>query len=343
MYSLIHHGKRSIELQKWCNSSVSVKLVHNVFSAFSNYFSSASTVSHKDGRKGKTFTVSYLVGTLGLTTKLAESISRKVSFEKKGNPDSVLNLLNGYGFTDSQRFEASLKKVVDKGFDPTSSKFMQALHVVYRSSDKTIEEKVDVYKRLGFAAGDVWEMFKKWPFALKFSEKKITQTFETLKRCGLLENEVMSLLKRNPQFIRISEENIVSSVETLTGLGFSRDEFALMIKRYPQCIGFSAETVKKKTEFLVKKMKWPLKSLVSHPQVFGYSMEKRIVRRCNVIEALMSKGLLGDGSELTPMSSVLACTDETFLNRYVRKHDDKELVPELMAIFTRVHKAGLEQ
>ncbi|CAH2047978.1 unnamed protein product [Thlaspi arvense] len=216
-------------------------------------------VSHKDGRKGKTFTVSYLVDSLGLTTKLAESISRKVSFEEKGNPDSVMGLFRSHGFTDSQISDIA----------------------------------------------SLWEMFKKWPFALKFSEKKITQTFETLKRCGLLENEVMSLLKRNPQFIRISEEDIVNSVETLIDLGFSRDKFALMIKRYPQCIGFSAETVKKKTEFLVKKMKWPLKSLVSHPQVFGYSMEKRIVPRCNVIEALMSKGLLGDRSELTPMSSVL--------------------------------------
>ncbi|CDY19514.1 BnaC09g13890D [Brassica napus] len=406
MYSLILHVKRSnTELEK---------LV----------FSSATTLS----RKGQNFTVStYLIESLGFTTKLAESISKKVSFEDQGiNPDSVLTLFRSYGFTESQistiitdypklllldaenslapklkflhsmkgastsefteivstvpkllgkrgdktlsvyydfvrdvihkcqvlshsslpqgnlenkirnvtalrelgvpqrslfhllvsryqpvcgkeRFQESLKKVVEKGFDPTTSKFVQALHVVYQLSDRTVEEKVDVYKRLGFSVEDVWDMFKKWPNSLKFSVKK----------------------------------NIASSIETFLGLGFSNGEFAMMIKRYPVCIGFSAETVKKKTEFLVEEMDWSLEAVVSHPQVFSYSMGKRMVPRCSVIKALMSKGLLG--SELPSVCSVLACTDKMFLRRYVRKHNDKGLVAELMAIFTRVHKACLEQ
>uniref|UniRef100_M4EE57 Uncharacterized protein n=1 Tax=Brassica campestris TaxID=3711 RepID=M4EE57_BRACM len=145
-------------------------------------------------------------------------------------------------------------------------------------------------------------------------------------------------------FIRINTmgyKTDESSIETFLALGFSRGEFAMMIKRYPVCIGFSAETVKKKTEFLVEEMDWSLEAVVSHPQVFSYSMEKRMVPRCSVIRALMSKGLLG--SELPSVCSVLACTDKMFLRRYVRKHDDKGLVAELMAIFTRVHKVGLVQ
>ncbi|KAL1226111.1 Transcription termination factor MTERF5 [Cardamine amara subsp. amara] len=449
MYSLKLHGKKFFELQKWRNLRVSVNLVQNA-SAFSNSFSSTAS----DGRKEKTYTVSYLVDSLGLTTKLAESISRKVSFEDKANPDSVLNLLRSYGFTDSQissivtiyprllmldaekslgpklqslqsrgassyelteivstvpkilgkrgvksisvcydfvkgiieadksskleklchsfpqgkkenkirnisvlrdlgvaqrllfpllisdsqpvcgkqRFEESLKKVVDMGFDPATSKFVEALRVIYRMSDKTIEEKVNVYKRLGFGAADVWAIFKKWPSVLSYSEKKITHTFETLKRCGLLKHEVLSLLKKHPKCICSSEQKIVNSIETFLGLGFSRDEFAMMVKRYPQCLDYTAETVKKKTEFIVKKMNWPLEALVLIPQVFGYSLEKRTVPRCNVIKTLMSKGLMGDGSETPPMSSVLTSTDQAFLRRYVMKHE--ELVPELMVIFT---------
>ncbi|CAL9237828.1 unnamed protein product, partial [Arabidopsis halleri] len=49
---------------------------------------------------------------------------------------------------------------------------------------------------------------------------------------------------------------------------------------------YSAESVKKKTEFLVKKMNWPLKAVVSNPSILGYSMEKRIVPRCNIIKNL---------------------------------------------------------
>ncbi|KAL1226102.1 Transcription termination factor MTERF15 [Cardamine amara subsp. amara] len=457
MYSMILHGKRLVQLQKWPNLRVSVKLVQNGF-AFSNSFSSATAtatdVSLRVGRKGKNFTVSYLVDSLGLTSKLAESISRKVSFEDKVNPDSVLSLLRSYRFTDSQissiitdhprllildteksiapklkflqtrgassseltqivstvpkilgmkegkslsryfdivkeiieadksskflklchslpegskqenkirnvsvlrelgmpqkllfsllisdsravcgkeNFEESLKKVVEMGFDPTTSKFVEALHVFYQMTDQTIEEKFNVYKRLGFDVGDVWAIFKKWPFALKFSEEKITQTFETLKKCGLNENEVLQVLKKYPQFIRTSEQKILNSIETFLGLGFSREDCVMIVKRFPMYIGLSEETVTKKMEFLVKKMNWPLKSVVSNPAGLGYSLQKRIVPRCNVINALRSKGLLG--SEMPSMSTVLSSTDEMFLNWFVMKND-KHLVPELLAIFT---------
>ncbi|ESQ29209.1 hypothetical protein EUTSA_v10024167mg [Eutrema salsugineum] len=425
MYTtLILNGRRCLVLQKWPNLRFAVSLVQNV-SAFSNPFSSASAAADvsppQDGRKGKTFNVFDLVDSLDLTRKLAESISRKVSSDGKGDPDSVLNLLTSNGFTDSQissiitvyprllmldaekslgpklqflqsrgastselteilskvptilarkgektisiyydfvkeiveadksskyvklchslpqgskqenklrnilalrelgvpqkllfsllvsdfrsisgkeRFEESLKKVLDMGFDPTTSKFVQALHAVYQMSDKTIEEKVNIYKRLGFDVEDVWGMFKKFP-----------------------------------QFLIYSEQKIVNKVETFLGLGFSRDELAMMVKRFPQLLGCSSETLMKKTEFVVEKMNWSLKAVASNPAVFGYNFEKRIVPRCNVIKTLMSKGLMG--SELPPMSLVLAITDEAFLTKFVRKYDDKELVAELMTILTK--------
>ncbi|CAA7029829.1 unnamed protein product [Microthlaspi erraticum] len=419
MYSLILHGRRLIELQK-CRHLISAAQNQNPFFAFSNYFSSAADVS----RKEKTFTVSYLVDSLGLTRKVAESIFRKVSFEDKGNPDSVLDLLKSHGFTDSQistiikdypqlliedaerslapklqflqsreegatttselteivskfpkilgikkdkalsvyydfakeiikadkslehkklchssmqqgraqenkirnvlvlrelgvpqrflfslliskgqivcgkeRFQESLKKVVEMGFDPTSPKFVQALRAVYQLSDKAIQAKVNAYERLGFGVGDVWAIFKKWPYFLMYSEKKI-----------------------------------LSSTETY--LGFTTDELTTMVKCYPQCIGYSAESVKKKSELLVKQMNWPLKAVVSNPSVLGYSMEKTIVPRSNVIKALMSKELLGRNGELPKLSLVFLSTDQAFLNKYVRNHGDKELVHELMAVFT---------
>ncbi|XP_019085277.1 PREDICTED: transcription termination factor MTERF2, chloroplastic-like [Camelina sativa] len=455
MCSMILHGRRLVQLQKWPNFSVSVQKSTPLSNSFSSSASAASdVVSLQDGRKGKNFTVSYLVGSLGLTTKVAESISSKVSFEDKVNPDSVLSLLRSYGFTKSQissiitvyprllildaeksvapklqslqsrgassselteivskvpkilgkrghkaisvyydfvkdvieadkssnyeklchsfpqgnkenkirnisvlrelgvaqrflfpllisdsqpvcgkeRFEESLKKVIEMGFDPETSKFVEALRVIYRMSDKTIEEKVNVYKRLGFGVADVWTIFKKWPSFLSYSEKKITNTFETLKGCGLLKHEVLSLLKKHPKCICSSEQKIVNSIETFLSLGFTKDEFVMMVKRYPQCIDYTPETVKKKTEFIVKKMNWPLEALVMIPQVYGYSLEKRTVPRCNVIKTLMSKGLMRYGSEAPPMSSVLTSTDQVFIKRYVMKHD--KLVPELMGIFT---------
>ncbi|KAH0891972.1 hypothetical protein HID58_054401 [Brassica napus] len=200
-----------------------------------------------------------------------------------------------------EKFEETLKKVVEMGFEPATFRFVEALRMLYQLSDKTIQEKLSFYGKLGFSEGDVWEMFKK-----------------------------------NPSFLPLSEKNVLNSIEAYLGLGFTRDEFAVLVKCHPQCLNYSAELVKRKTEFLVKDMNWPVKSLVSNPTVLGYNLEKRTIPRCNVIKALMSEGLLG--SELPSLGSVLVCTDHAFLKRYVMKHgDDKKLVAELMAVFTGGH------
>lgn len=418
-------------------------------SAFTESFSSvvattATDLSLEDERKRKTFTVSYLIDSLGLTTKLAESISMKANFDEKSNPDSVLKLLRSYGFKDSQissiiatyprflvespekslraklhflklngasrselteivsrvpkilgkrggkwithyydyvkeilqdqdkssttkrkqtnrtrnvsvlrelgvpqrlllnlliskakpvcgkeRFEESVKKIVEMGFDPTSPKFVNALYVFYELSDRTIDQKVNAYKRLGLSVDEVWAIFKKWPFSLKYSETKITQTFEILRRFGLTEEEVCLMVKRYPECVGTSEEKIVKSVETFLELGFTKDEFVMIIKRHPQCVGLAADSVKKKTKFLVKTMGWPLKVVASTPIVLGFSLEKFIFPRCNVIKALMSKGLI---CEIPAISTVLTSPKLKFLKLFVEKH--KDVSPDLISIFT---------
>ncbi|ESQ29218.1 hypothetical protein EUTSA_v10024076mg, partial [Eutrema salsugineum] len=220
-------------------------------------------------------------------SKQENKIRNILPLRELGVPQKLLFSLlvsNFQSVSGNKRFEESLKK------------FIQALNVIYCFTDKTTEEKVNVYRRLGFAVGDVWHNFKK-----------------------------------NPLFLARSEKKIANSIETFLGLGFSRDEFTMMVKRYPEVMGSSAESVKSKTEFSVRKMNWPLKAVVLFPQVYGLSFEKRIVPRCNVIKALLSKGYIG--SELPPLWAVLAITDEAFLNKYVRRHVDKELVAELMSTF----------
>ncbi|CAN7012285.1 unnamed protein product [Brassica oleracea var. botrytis] len=455
MYSLIVHGRRSLDLHKWRNLRVSVQNAFSFSSSFSSYAASA-----RDGRKEQVFTFCYLVDSLGLTATLAESISKKASFRDKGNPDSVLRLLRSYGFTDSQissivtnyprlllldaekclgpklqviksmegasssgqlietiskvpkllgmkgdktitryydivketmesgksskfeklchslprgmqqnkirnvsvlrelgvpqrllspllvsdhklvcgdgKFKETLKKVIDMGYDPTSSQFVQALGAVRWLSDKEIQEKVNVYEKLGFSVKDVWEMFLKYPISLRFSEDNVTQTFKILKTCGLVEEEILSVFKKFPQCIGYSRLKIYNFLKTCFGLGFNINQFAMMVKRFPPCLNMSAERVKKRTKFLVKKknklmlrkMKWSLNAVASFPQVLGVSMEKRIVPRCNVMKALMLKGLLGDRESILPdKESVLLCTDEEFLDSLLDA--EKYLVPKL--------------
>ena len=73
--------------------------------------------------------------------------------------------------------ESSIRKVIEMGFDPFAPKIFDATVVVCTLSNETLEERVNIYKTLGFDVRDVWEMFKKCPTFLNISEKKITQTW----------------------------------------------------------------------------------------------------------------------------------------------------------------------
>ncbi|CAH8256152.1 unnamed protein product [Arabidopsis lyrata] len=375
MYSLILHGRKLVQFQKWRHLRVSVNLYQDG-SAFSNSFSSAasaSDVSPRVGRKGNNFTVSYLVDSLGLPNKLAESISRKVSFEDKGNPDSVLSLLRSHGFTDSQissiitDYPVLLIADADKSLGPklqflqsrgaSSSELTEIVSAVPKilgkKEGKSISAYYDFVKVIIEAdkSSNMGRICHSLPEGSK-QENKIRNVL-VLRELGVPQRVLFSLLLSDgrhvcgkekfkeslKKVVKIgfdpttsmfvealkSEKKIENSIETFLGLGFSRDEFLMMVKRFPQCIGYS-------TEYLVKEMNWPLKAVASIPQVLGYSLEKRTVPRCNVIKVLISKGLFG--SELPPISSVLTSPREKFLNCYVRKHDDKQLVAELLVIFT---------
>ncbi|CDY12921.1 BnaA09g13530D [Brassica napus] len=353
MSSLILHGRRFFELQKWR---------HFRFANESPFSSASSTL--QDGRKGHNFTVSsYLVDSLGFTTKLAESISRKVSFNDKVNPDSVLSLLRVHRFTDSQistiitdypqvlvaDAERSLAPKLQflKSRGASTSELTEVLSKVPKilgsKKDKTLSRYYDFVKEI--VQADKSSKFKKlspsssllsqgskqenkirniivlrelgMPQKLLFSlltshvqfvcGKDKFEEVEVYERLGFSVEDVWAIFKEWPIFLGYAEKNIADSIETFLELGFSRDEFVMT-------------------------MGWPIKAVVSNPSVLGNSMEKRMVPRCNVIKALMSKGLLG--SELPSIHSVLVCIDQVFLNKYVMKHDDEQLVAELMGIFS---------
>ncbi|XP_023638825.1 uncharacterized protein LOC17885876 isoform X2 [Capsella rubella] len=194
------------------------------------------------------------VGDLALSTLpkggKQENVMRNVrALRALGVPQKVLlSLLTSdvklvYG---KRRFEETVKLVLGKGFDPTKPKFVEALKIIYKISDRTDEEKINIYTRLGFAEEDVWYLFKKFP-----------------------------------RILTLSEKNTLNFAEAFLGLGFSTDEFKMMLKRHPSCITYSAELATKKIEFLVKNMNWPLAGL--RPKLLSYSMEERIVPRCNIV------------------------------------------------------------
>ncbi|KAG2240184.1 hypothetical protein Bca52824_090945 [Brassica carinata] len=172
MFSLILNVRRSSrDLHQWRNSISPLSnllLLQNPPPPLANPFSSAtaSDPTPEDERKRKTFTVSYLVNSLGLTPKLAESISSKASFDERRNPDSVLKLLRSYGFTDSQ-----ISTII-----ATYPRFL------VENPEKTLRAKLHFLKLNGASSSEITEIVSKVPKILgRRGHVSITGYFDYVK------------------------------------------------------------------------------------------------------------------------------------------------------------------
>ena len=90
----------------------------------------------------------------------------------------------------------------------------------------------------------------------------------------------------------------------------------------------SEEKITKAMNFLVNKMGYPSADIARHPIVIFFSLEKRIIPRCSVIQILQAKGLVK--YDLCPASFMLP-SEKCFLVKYVIKFQDD--IPQLLNIY----------
>lgn len=110
--------------------------------------------------------------------------------------------------------------------------------------------------------------------------------------------------------------------------GWSKDEILSAFRRHPHCMILSEKKIMRGMEYLVIKMGWSAQAITRCPVVLFFSLEKRIIPRCSVIQVLLLKGLIKKDLSI---SSVLVPVEKCFLTRYVAKYLDQ--VPQLLNVY----------
>ncbi|XP_038888916.1 uncharacterized protein LOC120078689 isoform X1 [Benincasa hispida] len=105
-------------------------------------------------------------------------------------------------------------------------------------------------------------------------------------------------------------------IEAYRKYGWSEDQTLLAFKKYPPCLVISEENIYKTMDFFVHKMRFKPEDIATNPSVMIYSLEKRIIPRCSVVQSLYSKGLLKKKLSIT---SIVRPAEKTFLEKYVTK------------------------
>ncbi|KAL8113449.1 transcription termination factor MTERF15, mitochondrial-like [Apium graveolens] len=127
----------------------------------------------------------------------------------------------------------------------------------------------------------------------------------------------------------INDEIWEAKCKIYRSFGFSDNEIVTMFKKLPTVIVYSDKRITEVLEFYVKKLGWTPARLVDLPYVIAFSLAKRIIPRCSVLQALESRKSISSSSGFY---QILGMNDVAFLEKYVAAYMDE--VPELMDAYT---------
>ncbi|XP_058723535.1 uncharacterized protein LOC131595231 [Vicia villosa] len=111
-----------------------------------------------------------------------------------------------------------------------------------------------------------------------------------------------------------------AKVDALKSWGCSEDVIFDAFKRQHNFMLRSPDKLNAVMQFWVKELEWDPSALLAAPDLFGFSLEKRLVPRASVVRYLLSKGLIKKSASLyTPFS----LSDELSVKKYVDCYEDE--------------------
>ncbi|XP_058202413.1 transcription termination factor MTERF6, chloroplastic/mitochondrial-like [Rhododendron vialii] len=204
-------------------------------------------------------------------------------------------------------------------------------------------------------------VIKRYPFILFNTSKRLVPNLSTLRNLGIPQSQISNMMAviggrvitctKPCRFIKVVStamemgfdplslafKNVVSAMLFCPGstwedklmfyktLGFSDEETLDIFRFNPSFISRSEEVIRGPVEFYVSKFHWSPSQLSRRPVVLTYSLEKRIIPRCLVVQVLLSRNKIQENVKL---SAVLICRENEFLRRYVIKYKDE--IPEVL-------------
>ncbi|KAI4308134.1 hypothetical protein L6164_031238 [Bauhinia variegata] len=175
----------------------------------------------EEQEKNDPFTLWYLRNSCGLSPEVAIEASKKVRLKDPINPDSVLNLLRNYGFS-----ETHISKLV--GRRP---------RVLLANPETTLLPKLTFFRSIGLSSTDIPELISDVPRLVESSlEKAIIPRYEVLKSVFVDDDEkVHRIIKGSKSFAyTLYDRNFLPNIEFLRQAGVPQSSVSFLITNYSQ-------------------------------------------------------------------------------------------------------------
>ncbi|XP_059279867.1 transcription termination factor MTERF5, chloroplastic-like [Lycium ferocissimum] len=233
--------------------------------------------------------------------------------------------------------------------------------IIESGLDTHMRPTIDLLRRNLGSDENIVKAIKRFPWLLTFGARHIMETnLLLLKNSGVPDVRIKKLVLRNPRCIakivpqrfkgllhRVENEfrvprdssSFLYGFQVLTSqkksmldrkfgvfksFGWSDDDILDMFRKLPFCVGLSEVRIQKALNLFMKELGFEPAYLVSHPAILGYSLEKRVVPRMQVLKILDEKKL--ERRKLA-LYSVLSIAESKFIECFVLPYKDQ--IPDL--------------
>ncbi|XP_065867298.1 transcription termination factor MTERF2, chloroplastic-like [Euphorbia lathyris] len=121
--------------------------------------------------------------------------------------------------------------------------------------------------------------------------KTMIYAVNAVKNLGLEPNAPMFVYALRVM-ISMPTSTLEKKIEIMKNMGWNEEEILKAFARFPYCLAFSEAKISNALHFYLNTMKLEPKTVVANPILLGYSIEKRIRPRYNVLNVLESKKLI---------------------------------------------------
>ncbi|XP_042512332.1 transcription termination factor MTERF15, mitochondrial-like [Macadamia integrifolia] len=186
---------------------------------------------------------------------------------------------------------------------------------------------IAILRENGATESNILTLLTCYPKTLTPKNDRFKQMVEEIKQMGFDPSKGLFMLALHV-FSSLNKATWTQKLEAYGRWGLSEYEIVSAFKRYPWFMMLSEKKIREQMDFFVNKMGWELTYIIRNPRNLGYSLEKRIIPRCSVLQILQLKGLVERDHSI---GNVLAKSNKHFLEKYVSPYEKE--VPQLLDVY----------
>ncbi|KAK1294289.1 hypothetical protein QJS10_CPA16g01212 [Acorus calamus] len=234
--------------------------------------------------------------------------------------------LNELVSLNPQFFNGSLEKRIKPSFDllkdivGTNENALLAItrlpSILSLDLRKKMLPKVALLREHGVPVSNISKLITRYSRIITVSDDRFSEVVAELKKMGFVPFRPLYLTALRTMS-GMSNSNWERKFEVFKCLGLSEDEILEFFKKFPYCMILSETKMRKGFEFFMKRLGWDPYMILRYPNLIGLSLEKRMLPRYEVMQTLLSNGLV---EKDVNWGTIFKLKEKDFLKKFVIKY-----------------------